>query len=131
MIKELKQQLEHERIKYKQLWELNCLQLNEFDKALSDKEELAILQDRLRGTEAVMPPVRTVPATIASTSKVASWVTGGEKAATPRRGSHLLLRCLAERTRRSHWMTGSLLLEEQQIGTGGLKRRYLCNWLDT
>ena len=100
MIKELKQQLEHEIIKYKQLWELNCLQLDEFDKALSDKEEeLAVLQDRLRGTELVMPPVRTAPATIASTSKVASWVTGGEKAATPRRGSHLLLRCLAERTR--------------------------------
>ena len=33
-----------------------------------------------------MPPVRTVPTTIASTSKVASWVIGEEKAATPKRG---------------------------------------------
>uniref|UniRef100_A0A1X7SUF3 CCHC-type domain-containing protein n=1 Tax=Amphimedon queenslandica TaxID=400682 RepID=A0A1X7SUF3_AMPQE len=88
LIEELKQQLEQERVKYKQLWEINCLQLNEFDKALSDKEEeLSILQDRLRDTEGMPAAItRTAPVASVSMSKVVSRTTGGEKAISLRKG---------------------------------------------
>ena len=52
-----------------------------------------------------MPPVRTVPATIASTSKVASWVTGEEKAATQRSGKSPPIEMLEQEITLDDWLS--------------------------
>ena len=80
----LKEQLEKEKVRYRQLWNLNCAQLAEFDEALSAKEaEVKELQEQVRG----LVPGRLLPRdpspAVSSESDVGEAVSRGS---TQRRG---------------------------------------------